>query len=74
MRRRRPMAKRRRDEFVVGMENQSVVGGLRLTALSALQEASHYSQNTTIYRLVPVTVAEVEAQVARERKTRKGKR
>ena len=59
------MAKRRRDEFVVGRPAGS------MSAIRTLQAWNPHLEQ--IYRLVPVTVAEVEAQAKRERKARKGK-
>ena len=81
--------KKRRDEFVVGGPNQwEPVWGpekgncgencLRpVTALGATRLLREYEdavdEKGLIYRLVPVSLAAVKTQAARERKTKKGK-
>ena len=81
------MAKRY-DEFVVGYRDSDAVYGAEgaggpwtayafpVPAKEILdrRKALPSSAPKTIYRLVPVPVAEVERQAARERKARKGKR
>lgn len=80
--------KRRPDEFVVGYEGEgeciwgceSSDGALRWAQPVKAQRAIRMAKRRqgedrkTIYRLVRVPLAEVEAQAARERKARKGGR
>jgi len=77
--------KKRRDEFVVGFPGAHKIvwgrdsnGELRwadpMTAKQALEEDDAMIGGAKVYRLVPVPLAEVEAQAAREARAKKGAR
>jgi len=82
------MAKRRRDEFVVGWPTVDrpvfgregrggaafPVAANRVLRVRRTFPKDDNGEKPEIYRLVPVTVAEVKAQAKREKKVRKGKR